>query len=69
MVLMKKEKLLELSKKGLDFSFIVPAGTSVNSINQGIALFLIESAKYRGIKPSTAVREIEQWVRQLEDNL
>lgn len=66
---MKKEKLLELSRKGMDFSFVVPAGTDVTSVEQAIALFLIESAKYRGIKPSTAVREIELWVQQLNDNL
>ena len=66
---MKKEVLLELSKKGTDFSFKIPAGTSVANIEQAIALFIIDSAKYRGIKSATALAEIQQWVTQLEDNL
>lgn len=66
---MKKEKLLELSKKGTDFSFIVPKGTSVNNVNQALALFIISSSKYRQIKSSTALAEIAQWVTQLEENL
>ena len=66
---MRKEKLLELSKKGTDFSFIIPKGTSVSNINQALALFIIDSSKYRGIKTSTALAEIGQWVTQLEENL
>ena len=66
---MKKTKLLELYKKGSDFSFVVPAGTLVSNINEAIALFILDSAKYRGVKPSTAVAEIAQWVTQLEENL
>lgn len=66
---MKTEKLLELSKKGNNFSFRVPAGTSVANIEQALALFILDSAKYRGIKSSTALAEISQWVTQLEDNL
>ena len=66
---MKTEKLLELSKKGKNFSFRVPAGTSVANIEQALALFILDSAKYRGIKSSTALAEISQWVTQLEDNL
>lgn len=66
---MKKEKLLELSKKGTNFEIKVPAGTSVSNIEQAIALFIIDSSKYRGIKPSTTLAEISQWVTQLEENL
>ena len=66
---MKTEKLLELSKKGNNFSFRAPAGTSVANIEQALALFILDSAKYRGIKSSTALAEISQWVTQLEDNL
>ena len=66
---MKKEKLLELSKKGTDFSFAIPAGTKVDNITQAIALYILETSKYRGIKPATAVAEISHWVTQLEENL
>ena len=66
---MKKEVLLELSKKGTDFSFKIPAGTSVENIEQAIALFIIDSSKYRGIKTSTALAEVAHWVTQLEENL
>lgn len=66
---MKKEVLLELYKKGTNFSFKVPAGTTVANIEEAIALFIIDSAKYRGIKSSTALAEIQQWVAQLEENL
>lgn len=66
---MKKEKLLELSKKGTNFEIKVPAGTSVANIEQAIALFLIDSSKYRGIKSSTALAEIGQWLTQLEEHL
>lgn len=66
---MKKEKLLELSKKGTNFEIKVPAGTSVSNIEQAIALFIIDSSKYRGVKSSTTLAEISQWVTQLEENL
>lgn len=66
---MKTTKLLELSKKGTNFEFKVPAGTSVEHIEQAIALFIIDSSKYRGIKSSTALAEISHWVTQLEENL
>ena len=66
---MKKELLLELSKKGTDFSMKIPAGTSVANIEQAIALFIIDSAKYRQVSTAQALAEIQQWVTQLEDNL
>lgn len=66
---MKKEKLLELSKKGTDFSFSIPAGTKVDNITEAIALYIIETSKYRGIKPATAIEEIKHWATQLEENL
>ena len=66
---MKKEKLIELSKKGTNFEIKVAAGTSVSNIEQAIALFIIDSAKYRGVKSSTTLAEISQWVTQLEENL
>ena len=66
---MKKEILLELYKKGTDFSFKIPAGTTVANIEEAIALFIIDSAKYRGIKSSTAIADIQQWVAQLEEHL
>lgn len=66
---MKKQKLLELSKLGTNFEIYVPAGTSVESIEQAIALFVIDNSKYRGIKTSTLLAEITHWVTQLEENL
>lgn len=66
---MKKEKLLELSKKGMNFEIKVPAGTSVANIEQAIALFIIDSSKYRGVKSSTTLAEIAQWLTQLEEHL
>lgn len=66
---MKKEKLLELFKKGTNFSFNIPAGTKVDNITQALALYIIETSKYRGIKSATAVAEIAHWVTQLEENL
>lgn len=66
---MKREKLLELGMKGTNFDYIVPAGTSVANIEQGLALFIIDSAKYRGISSSTALAEVAHWVSQLEENL
>ena len=66
---MKRVKLLELGMKGTDFDMKIPAGTEASHINQALGIAIINMAKYRGIKPSTALAEIEQWVRQLEDNL
>jgi len=66
---MKREVLLELGKKGTNFDFKIPAGTSVANIEEGIALFIIDSAKYRKIKSSTVLAEITSWVQQLEENL
>ena len=65
---MKRVKLIEFGKKGTDYDFKIPAGTSVSDITQSIALFVLDSAKYRRIKPATAVAEIQHWVTQLEDN-
>lgn len=66
---MKRVKLLELGMKGTNFDFKIPAGTEVTHLNQAIALYIIQTAKYRGIKSATAIAEIQQWVQQLEDNL
>lgn len=66
---MKKVKLIELSKKGTNFEIKIPANTKVSDIQQAIALFIVDSSKYRGIKPATALSEIQQWVVQLEENL
>jgi hypothetical protein len=69
MVLMRREKLIEFGKKGSNYDFKIPAGTSVSNIEQAIALFIIDNAKYRKIGPSTVLAEIGQWVTQLEENL
>lgn len=66
---MRREKLLELGKKGSNFDYKVPAGTAVSHINEAIALYIVDSAKYRQISPSRALAEIEAWVQQLNDNL
>lgn len=66
---MKRVKLLELGKKGVDFDYRVPAGTSMSHITEGLALFLIDWAKYRGVSTETILAEMEVWVRQLKENL
>ena len=66
---MKRVKLLELGMKGANFDFKIPAGTEVSHLNQAIALYIIETSKFRGIKPATAVAEIQAWVQQLDENL
>ena len=69
MVLMKRTKIIEFGKKGNEYDFKIPAGTSVSSIEQAIALFVIDNAKFRKIGTNTVLAEISQWVQQLEDNL
>lgn len=69
MVLMKREKLIEFGRKGGQYDFKIPAGTSVSNIEQAIALFIIDNAKYRKIGTQTVLAEISQWVQQLEENL
>lgn len=66
---MRRQKLLELGMKGTNFDIKVPAGTSISNIEQAIGLFIIDCAKYRGIKSSQMVEEIRHWVTQLEENL
>lgn len=66
---MKREKLIEFGKKGSNYDFKIPAGTSVSNIEQAIALFIIDNAKYRKLGTSTVLAEISQWVQQLEENL
>jgi len=66
---MRTEKLLELTKKGTNFGYRVPAGTQVAEIEEALALFIIDSSKYRGIKSATALAEVSAWVSQLEENL
>lgn len=65
---MKRIKLLELGKKGTSFDVRIPAGTEVSDIEIGLAKFIIDGSKYRGISTATFIKEIEGWVRQLEDN-
>lgn len=65
---MKRVRLLELGKAGADFDYNVPAGTSMTHITEGLALFLIDWAKYRDVPTSTILAEMEVWVRQLEEN-
>lgn len=69
MVLVKREKLIEFGKKGSNYDFKIPAGTSVSNIEQAIALFIIDNAKYRKLGTATVLAEISQWVQQLEENL
>jgi hypothetical protein len=69
MVLMKRVKVIEFGRKGNEYDFKIPAGTSVSSIEQALALFIIDNAKYRKIGTQTVLAEISQWVQQLEDNL
>ena len=66
---MKREKLIEFGKKGSNYDFKIPAGTAVSNIEQAIALFIIDNAKYRKIGTKTVLAEISQWVQQFEDNL
>lgn len=66
---MKRTKIIEFGKKGNEYDFKIPAGTSVSSIEQAIALFVIDNAKFRKIGTQTVLAEISQWVQQLEDNL
>lgn len=65
---MRRVKILELGMKGTDFDSKVPAGTQVTHINEALAIFIIDMAKYRGITPARALAEIQQWVTQLEEN-
>lgn len=69
MVLMKRVKVIEFGRKGNEYDFKIPAGTSVSSIEQALALFILDNAKYRKIGTQTVLAEISQWVQQLEDNL
>lgn len=66
---MKREKLIEFGKKGSNYDFKIPAGTSVSNIEQAIALFIIDNAKYRKLGTATVLAEISQWVQQLEESL
>lgn len=66
---MRREKLIEFGKKGSNYDFKIPAGTSVSNIEQAIALFIIDNAKYRKLGTQTVLAEISQWVQQLEENL
>ncbi len=65
---MRREKLLEIGRKGTDFDFIVPAGTRVEALEQGLAYFIIKGAEYRKISTKTFLAEVEHWVRQLEES-
>lgn len=65
---MRREKLLEIGRKGSDFDFIIPAGTRVDSLEQGLAYFFIEVAKHRKIGTRTFLAEVEHWVQQLEES-
>lgn len=66
---MKRVKVIEFGRKGNEYDFKIPAGTSVSSIEQALALFILDNAKYRKIGTQTVLAEISQWVQQLEDNL
>lgn len=64
---MKRIKLLELGKTGVDYDFTVPSGTMTVDIEKALAYAIIEMSKYRKIGTSTFLAEINQWVRQLEE--
>lgn len=66
---MKKEKLLELYRKGSDYGFTIPAGTPVDEIEKVLGCFIVDVAKYRGITTQEFLEEIKEWVQQLEENL
>lgn len=64
---MERQVLLEIGKTGTDYDFVVGKGTRVENLEQGLAYFLIETSKYRGIGTQTFLAEVEHWVRQLEE--
>lgn len=66
---MERVRLLELGKAGTDFDYNVPAGTSMAHITEGLALFILDWAKYREVSTSQILAEMQAWVRQLEENL
>ena len=65
---MKKEKILELFRKGSDYCFTVPAGTPVDEIEKVLGCFIVDVAKFRGITTEQFMEEIKEWVQQLEEN-
>lgn len=65
---MERVRLLELGKTGADFDYNVPAGTSMAHITEGLALFIIDWAKYREVSTAQILAEMQAWVRQLEEN-
>lgn len=65
---MKKEKLLELFRKGSDYCFTIPAGTPVDEIEKVLGCFIVDVAKFRGITTEQFMEEIKEWVQQLEEN-
>lgn len=66
---MRKQKLLEFTKKRMDFEFKIPPNTSVSDIECALALFIIDNAKFRNMSSASVIEEIRHWVAQLEDNL
>ena len=65
---MKRVKLLELGMQGTNFDMEIPAGTSASHLNTAMALAIIDIAKKREISTARVFAEIQQWVKQLEDN-
>lgn len=66
---MKKEKILELFRRGADYCFTIPAGTPVDEIEKVLGYFIVDVARYRGITSEQFLEEIKEWVQQLNENL
>lgn len=66
---MKKDKILELYRKGADYGFTIPAGTPVDEIEKVLGYFIVDVSKYRKITTEQFLEEITEWVQQLEENL
>lgn len=66
---MKKTKIIEFYKDGLDYGMIVPKGTKMEDIDKMLGWCIVELAKYRKIETPVFIKEITDWVEQLDANL
>lgn len=65
---MRREYILEIWKKGIDYGCKIPAGTAGKDVELGLATTIKDLARYSNIDSKTLIRKLELWVQQLEDS-
>lgn len=64
---LRKQRILEITRKGNDFSFQVPSGTSGKDVEIGLALVLMRLAERENLTEEVFLRNLGGWIKCIKE--